>query len=553
MSRLKKVVSFVACFLAATLVLGAFGYKSVRAAESTDAYIFTDAPSVKGGKIRNESGTQDINELAYCLEIMKQGPASSVDYSRSLLSDTNYSDEVKSKLMVVLMDRQGIYDKIYELRDNGTAEAGWYWSNYGKNEYVYQHLIWLIVSENDFLVTRDDEYGYKGVEERVMKRVDYDYTNDDSMWNTVFVHLLKYIEAESSKYPVGKGAGQYDASYYSPNKDVQHLLGRGFVNTTPTGSLRITKMIEGDVSDSDLTELKFTITASNGKTYGPYTLGQDFKYDSASGLYYKDLENIDATLKYTVEETDYSIDGTTVTISYEIGGTESGSGSVANDITLTNGQTTTVGFKDSYKEEKTTAASSSEPTTSNTKPSFSNGSNSSSDDSTTTTPSTSTSTSSDSTTTTTSTSSDGTTTTPSTTGNGTTTATSGSEGTTPASSSETGKDGSETTTTATGSASETPATTVSENTSSDSSKATPTTVPTKSSSGTTNSSAETTATPTPTESASKTTSSTPDRSETTSSVTKTGESSSHTVATAMICIFAAGALLVIRSRKFKED
>ena len=552
MSRLKKVVSFVACFLAATLVLGAFGYKSVRAAESTDAYIFTDAPSVKGGKIRNESGTQDINELAYCLEIMKQGPASSVDYSRSLLSDTNYSDEVKSKLMVVLMDRQGIYDKIYELRDNGTAEAGWYWSNYGKNEYVYQHLIWLIVSENDFLVTRDDEYGYKGVEEKVMKRVDYDYTNDDSMWNTVFVHLLKYIEAESSKYPVGKGAGQYDASYYSPNKDVQHLLGRGFVNTTPTGSLRITKTIEGDVSDSDLTELKFTITASNGKTYGPYTLGQDFKYDSASGLYYKDLENIDATLKYTVEETDYSIDGTTVTISYEIGGTESGSGSVANDITLTNGQTTTVGFKDSYKEEKTTAASSSEPTTSNTKPSFSNGSNSSSDDSTTTTPSTS----SDSTTTTTSTSSDGTTTTPSTTGNGTTTATSGSEGTTPASSSETGKDGSETTTTATGSASETPATTVtvtSENTSSDSSKATPTTVPTKSSSGTTNSSAETTATPTPTESASKTTSSTPDRSETTSSVTKTGESSSHTVATAMICIFAAGALLVIRSRKFKED
>lgn len=551
MSRLKKVVSFVACLLAATLVLGAFGYKSVRAADSTDAYIFTDAPSVQGGKIRNESGTQDIDELAYCLEIMKQGPASSVDYSRSLLSDTNYSDDVKSKLMVVLMDRQGIYDKICELRDNGTKEAGWYWSTSGPNEYVYQNLIWLIVAPEDFLVNKEGPYGYKGVEKRITGRDDYDYTNGDSMWNTVFDPLLKYIEAESSNYPVGKGAGQYDASYYSPNKEVQHLLGRGFVNTTPTGSLRITKTIEGDVTESDLTNLKFTITDSNGKTYGPYTLGQDFTYDSTNDLYYKDLNDIDATLTYTVEESDYSVDGTTVTVSYEIGGTESGSGSVANDITLTNGQTTTVGFKDSYKEEKTTAASSSEPTTSNTKPSFSNGSNSSSDDSTTTP-----STSSDSTTTTTSTSSDGTTTTPSTTGNGTTTATSGSEGTTPASSSETGKDGSETTTTATGSASETPATTVtvtSENTSSDSSKATPTTVPTKSSSGTTNSSAETTATPTPTESASKTTSSTPDRSETTSSVTKTGESSSHTVVAAMVCIFAAGALLVIRSRKFKED
>ncbi|MCR5804571.1 MAG: hypothetical protein K6G47_09945 [Clostridia bacterium] len=535
MSKLKKAVSFVACLLAATLVLGAFGYKSVRAAESTDAYIFTDAPSVQGGKIRNESGTQDIDELAYCLEIMKQGPASSVDYSRSLLSDTNYSDDVKSKLMVVLMDRQGIYDKICELRDNGTQEAGWYWSNSGPNEYVYQNLIWLIVAPEDFLVNKEGPYGYKGVEKRITGRDDYDYTNGDSMWNTVFDPLLKYIEAESSNYPVGKGAGQYDASYYSPNKEVQHLLGRGFVNPTPKGSLRITKTIEGDVSDSDLTELKFTITASNGKTYGPYTLGKDFTYDSDKDLYYKDLNDIDATLTYTVEETDYKVDGTTVKVSYEIGGTESGSGSVANDISLTKDETTTVDFTDSYKEETTTTTSNSTtPTTT------SEGSETSSDDSTTTTPATS---------------GDDTTNTTATTGDDTTTP-SDSESTTTTNSTETGKDGSETTTTATGSASETPATTVtvtSENTSSDSSKATPTTVPTKSSSGTTNSSAETTATPTPTESASKTTSSTPDRSETTSSVTKTGESSSHTVAAAMICIFAAGALLVIRSRKFKGD
>lgn len=536
MSRLKKVVSFVACLLAATLVLGAFGYKSVRAAESTDAYIFTDAPSVQGGKIRNESGTQDIDELAYCLEIMKQGPASSVDYSRSLLSDTNYSDDVKSKLMVVLMDRQGIYDKICELRDNGTEEAGWYWSNSGPNEYVYQNLIWLIVAPEDFLVNKEGPYGYKGVEKRITGRDDYDYTNGDSMWNTVFDPLLKYIEAESSNYPVGKGAGQYDASYYSPNKEVQHLLGRGFVNPTPKGSLRITKTIEGDVSDSDLTELKFTITASNGKTYGPYTLGKDFTYDSDNDYYYKDLEDIDSSLTYTVEETDYSVDGTTVSITYQIGGTESGSGSVANDIALTEDKTTTVEFKDSYKEEVTTTTTS----TSSSESSTTTTSSSEGDDSTTTTPATS---------------GENTSTTPSTTSDGTTTATSGSDDTTTtASSAETGKDGSEVTTT--GSSSETPATTVtgtSENSNSDSAKATPTTVPTKSTSGMTNSSAETTATPTPTGSANKTTSSTPDRSETTSTVTKTGESSSHTVAIAMVCIFAAGALLVIRSKKFKAE
>ncbi len=535
MSRLKKVVSFVACLLAATLVLGAFGYKSVRAAESTDAYIFTDAPSVQGGKIRNESGTQDIDELAYCLEIMKQGPASSVDYSRSLLSDTNYSDDVKSKLMVVLMDRQGIYDKICELRDNGTKEAGWYWSNSGPNEYVYQNLIWLIVAPEDFLVNKEGPYGYKGVEKKITGRDDYDYTNGDSMWNTVFDPLLKYIEAESSNYPVGKGAGQYDASYYSPNKEVQHLLGRGFVNPTPKGSLRITKTIEGDVSDSDLTELKFTITASNGKTYGPYTLGKDFTYDSDNDYYYKDLEDIDSSLTYTVEETDYSVDGTTVSITYQIGGTESGSGSVANDIALTEDKTTTVEFKDSYKEEVTTTTTS----TSSSESSTTTTSSSEGDDSTTTTPATS---------------GENTSTTPST-SDGTTTATSGSDDTTTtASSAETGKDGSEVTTT--GSSSETPATTVtgtSENSNSDSAKATPTTVPTKSTSGMTNSSAETTATPTPTGSANKTTSSTPDRSETTSTVTKTGESSSHTVAIAMVCIFAAGALLVIRSKKFKAE
>ena len=533
MNRLKKVVSFVACFFAATLVLGAFGIKSVRAADSTDVYIFENAPSVEGGKIRNESGTQGTDELAYCLEIMKQGPASSVDYTRSLLSDTNYSDDVKSKLMVVLMDRQGIYNKICELRDNGTKEAGWYWSTSGSNEYVYQNLIWIIVAPEDFLVNKTGSYGYKGVEEKITKRADYDYTNEDSMYNTVFVPLLNYIEAESSKYPVGKGAGQYDASYYSPNADVQHLLGRGFVNPTPLGSLRITKTIEGDVSDSDLTGLKFTITDSNGKTYGPYTLGQDFTYDSANDVYYKDLENIDATLTYTVEETDYKVDGTKVTVSYLIGGTESGSGSVANDITLTGGQTTNVEFTDSYKEDKTTTTSSSEPSTSTT----------------TTTTTTTTSGGNDN-------STDGTSSTPATTGDGTTTTTSTTDnGTTTTSSAETGKDGSETTTT--DSASDSSATTVtgtSENTSSDSAKATPTTVPSTSSSDkTTTSSAETTATPTPTGATSKTTSSTPDRSETTSSITKTGESSSHTVAAAVVCIFAAGALLAIRSRKFKED
>ena len=502
MNKRKVFLSVVAAVLVAIITFCTFGNgKTVLAADDDKEYVFKNAASTDSF-VRTDSGSLEAyDELVYCMEIDKAGPNESATYKRSRLSDTSYSSDVKSKLMVVLMDMNGIHNKLDELSAT-VPEASTYWSYYGDKNYVAQHLVWIILSEDYFINQRTDSYGYHMIDFYVTG-TDHAYTDADSLWNKVFVPLLDYIDSKKADYPVGQAAGQYDASFYTPDTSVvQLLLGRGFVNKAPaTGSIRITKTIEGPVTASDLENLTFNVTDSNGKSYGPYVLGKDFTYDSANDIYFKDITDLDTSLTYTVEETSYEIDGTTVTVTYEIDNT-SGTGNSVKDVAVTGGAVTTVAFKDSY-EKKETVSSIATPTP---VPSA----NTTTDE--TTTPSTS---------------------------GGTTTNTTDDKGLTTDSITEDPTVPSVKTTDGNGNESSTKA---------DSAKTTA--EDTKVSSTETNAPS---ATPTPTSAASKTTTNTATDKSTTTSVVKTGETTSYVLyACAFAALVASGVIFIVRDRKFGE-
>ena len=219
--------------------------------------------------------------------------------------------------MVILMERDAIKDKIEELAIS-YPESMSYWKVYGSNGYAYQHLVWIILSEDKFFA-RTDTYGYEGICKAMTGSVD-NKDDADSFWNQFFVPLRDFITSKASSYKVGTDEGEYDAYFYHPSDtSYQRLLGKGWQKPiTPKGNLLITKKIEGKVSDEDLEKLTFTVTDSNGNNVGTYLLGQDFTHDSTTGLYTKELTGLNPSLTYTVEESLYTITGMKVSVTYTI-------------------------------------------------------------------------------------------------------------------------------------------------------------------------------------------------------------------------------------------
>lgn len=508
MSTLKKVISFVALFLVATLVLGTFGVNSVRAVDESTYYVCSAATSSSIYKVEN--GIQEAyDDFVYCSDIDKSGPNLTVNYAQGLLSSSELDAETRSRLMVILMDRAGIQNKISEIAAT-YPYAQKYWDSYSGTSYAYQHFVWIILSEDKFFA-RHDGYGYDGITQAMTGAVD-NKDDADSFWKSFFVPVRDFIISESSKYPVGSGEGQYDAYFYHPSNDsYQRLLGKGWYTPVTKGSLVITKTIEGDVTDEDLKGLTFTVTDSNGKEVGSYLLGQDFTYDDTTGLYTKELTGLDSALTYTVEETLYTITGTTVTVTYQIGGGSTESGTTA-DVTITAGQTTTVAYTDSYKKIVTTtpAVTTTPSSTTETTPSVTNN------------PSTVVVSGKEET--------------PSTTTTGTTDPTTPSE-------SAAVKDSAEDTTSTTATPTAAVVSGTSDNTTSDSPKTT-----TTSGSGTVTDSTEETAAANKTTTAPQKT----DRA-TTTSVTKTGEAISYTLIAGIAVLFASCVLFTVRERKFKNN
>ncbi|MBO7451977.1 MAG: hypothetical protein J6U54_16660 [Clostridiales bacterium] len=370
MNTLKKVFSFVALFLVATLVLGTLGINSnVSAADDSTYYVCSAATSSNIYEVKD--GVQEpYDDFVYCSDIDLAGPNTSVKYDQGLLSSSELDDATRSKLMVILMERSAIKDKIEELAIS-YPESMSYWKVYGSNDYAYQHLVWIILSEDKFFA-RTDTYGYEGICKAMTGSVD-NKDDSDSFWNQFFVPLRDFITGKASSYKVGTGEGEYDAYFYHPSDtSYQRLLGKGWMKpVTPKGNLLITKKIEGKVTEEDLKNLTFTVTDSDGKNVGTYLLGQDFTYDASTGLYTKELTGLNPSLTYTVEESLYTITGMKVSVTYKIGKDGSETEGTKADVSITANETTTVAFTDSYTEEVTTTTTTTTSETSATTPSTS--------------------------------------------------------------------------------------------------------------------------------------------------------------------------------------
>ena len=116
-----------------------------------------------------------------------------------------------------------------------------------------------------------------------------------------------------------------------------------------TGSLKITKTIEGPVTENDLTNLTFVVKASDGTVIFNGKLGE---FEQENGKYVKTLSDLDTEKTYSVTETLFDVDGKTVTVTYSIGGGAETTGATASGVTVEADTTTTVDFRDVYADEE---------------------------------------------------------------------------------------------------------------------------------------------------------------------------------------------------------
>lgn len=116
--------------------------------------------------------------------------------------------------------------------------------------------------------------------------------------------------------------------------------------TNNSGKLVITKTIEGDVTKEEAEgALKFKVSKPDG-TFAEYTLKDFDSYDAVTKTWTKTLDKL-AEGNYTVEETVYTLDGKTVSVTYMVNG---GTAQTGTKVTagVAEDQTTKVDFKDAY-------------------------------------------------------------------------------------------------------------------------------------------------------------------------------------------------------------
>ena len=124
--------------------------------------------------------------------------------------------------------------------------------------------------------------------------------------------------------------------------DYQRIIKPGYIN--------ITKTIKGDVTEEDLNGLTFVVKDGN-KTVGSYKLGVDFK-QNADGTYElkTPIKVEDSANTYTVEETLYTVEGFTVSVSYKVNGAAKPDGAKAtlNTVSENADKPTTVAYENDY-------------------------------------------------------------------------------------------------------------------------------------------------------------------------------------------------------------
>ncbi|SER12532.1 pilin isopeptide linkage domain-containing protein, partial [Lachnospiraceae bacterium NE2001] len=193
-----------------------------------------------------------------------------------------------------------------------------------------------------------------------------------SLENGSYVYTLKNLAPDT--YTIIETADGTEGKLYtcsstatSTGDDVVVTVGQtaeyNVTNTyTPTaGSIKLTKTIEGLVTDEDLAGLVFNVFEGNDTTGTPvwsHKLSDSvFAFTPASsgsknGTYVATITELDSTKKYTVVETLTTYAGYDVTASYKIGGGASFTdGTTAKDIELTAGTATDVAYKDVFTEK----------------------------------------------------------------------------------------------------------------------------------------------------------------------------------------------------------
>lgn len=122
-----------------------------------------------------------------------------------------------------------------------------------------------------------------------------------------------------------------------------------YEESAKNGKLKITKTILGPVTPEEAKgALQFQVSDSGTKQTDTYSL-RDFTYNEGSGQY--ELELTKAVGVYTVKESVYDIEGYVIKeAAYQIDGDGAVVGTQADDISIQEGATKTIAFKDEYEK-----------------------------------------------------------------------------------------------------------------------------------------------------------------------------------------------------------
>ncbi|MCR5807602.1 MAG: DUF5979 domain-containing protein [Oscillospiraceae bacterium] len=167
------------------------------------------------------------------------------------------------------------------------------------------------------------ESGVKGVYKHTVK-------NADTSKKYYVVETLTTLEGfdVTAKYSVNGGTSVEgkETSKFGVNADGTTKVDyeNEYTRTTPeTGSIKLTKTIKGDVTNKDLSGLKFTVNSTDGTYTKEVSLSEFTKTEGSGegtkGEYIYTITDVDSTKTYTVTETLTTLEGFSVTVKYQIG------------------------------------------------------------------------------------------------------------------------------------------------------------------------------------------------------------------------------------------